>query len=234
MRFKRGAIGQIHRLGGNIVHRGLAVIGRRAAHHRVLASRIDDAAGDAGVGGHVSQQPARGRLLAPQLFDHALLLAGSNRHHGRLGALRHVTNGRSGGLRGLVLHSLGFGLLRGRGWNVQGKLGRGCGNLRLRCLGSLRRLNGLRHFGRWRGFCQLRRFGRSGRTDLGSSPCGADAANRSLNISELATFSGAGITSGRCSSDANISLKAGCTGRAAAVAGFLTTGASKAALFTVG
>ncbi len=71
-------------------------------------------------------------------------------------------------------------------------------------------------------------------TDLGSSPCGADAANRSLNISELATFSGAGITSGRCSSDANISLKAGCTGRAATAAGFLTTGASKAALFTVG
>src|SRR3954465_15030867 len=71
-------------------------------------------------------------------------------------------------------------------------------------------------------------------TDLGSSPCGADAANRSLNINELATFSGAGITSGRCSTDANISLKAGCTGRAATAAGFLTTGASKAALFTVG
>jgi hypothetical protein len=55
-----------------------------------------------------------------------------------------------------------------------------------------------------------------------------------VNISEDATFSGAGITSGRCSSDANISLKAGCTGRAAAVAGFLAIGASKAALFTVG
>src|SRR3954470_5459869 len=73
-----------------------------------------------------------------------------------------------------------------------------------------------------------------GATDLGSSPCGADAANRSLNISELATFSGAGITSGRCSNDANISLKAGCTGRAATAVGLLTTGASKAALFTVG
>src|SRR5690242_9519672 len=62
-------------------------------------------------------------------------------------------------------------------------------------------------------------------TDRGNSPCGADAANRSLNISEFATFSGAGVTSGRCSSDANISLKAGCTVRAA-TARVLTTGAS--------
>src|SRR4051812_8232558 len=65
----------------------------------------------------------------------------------------------------------------------------------------------------------------AGATDRGNSPCGADAANRSLNISEFAMFSGAGITNGRCSSDANISLKAGCTVRAA-TAGFLTTGAS--------
>src|SRR3954467_6781784 len=43
-------------------------------------------------------------------------------------------------------------------------------------------------------------------TDRGNSPCGAEAANRSLNMSEFATFSGAGITNGRCPSDANISL----------------------------
>jgi hypothetical protein len=66
------------------------------------------------------------------------------------------------------------------------------------------------------------------------SPCAAAAANLSLNISELATFSGAGITSGRCSSDANISLKAGCTGRAAIVVVLLATGASYAAPVTVG
>jgi hypothetical protein len=69
--------------------------------------------------------------------------------------------------------------------------------------------------------------------DLDGWPCAAAAANRSVNISEFATFSGAGITNGRCSSDANISLKAGRTGRAAATVGFLAAGASNAR-FTVG
>jgi hypothetical protein len=55
-----------------------------------------------------------------------------------------------------------------------------------------------------------------------------------LNISEAATFSGAGITRDCCGSDANISLKAGCTGRAATTVASVTTGASKAALFTDG
>src|SRR5258705_1580362 len=73
-----------------------------------------------------------------------------------------------------------------------------------------------------------------GSTDLDGSPCGAAAANRSLNISELATFSGAGITRDCCGSEANISLKAGCTGRAATTVGFLMTAASKAAPFTDG
>src|SRR5436305_6807343 len=73
-----------------------------------------------------------------------------------------------------------------------------------------------------------------GSTDLGGSPCGDAAANRSLNISEFATFSGAGITRDCCGSDANISLKAGRTAGAATTVGFLTADASKAALFTDG
>ena len=108
-----------------------------------------------------------------------------------------------------------------------------CRNFRLRAFGGLGRSNGLRRFDRRRCIRQPGRFdGRA--TDLGGSPCGDAAANLSLNISEAETFSGAEITGDRSGSDAKISLKAGRTGRAATTVGFLTRGASNAALFTEG
>ena len=71
-------------------------------------------------------------------------------------------------------------------------------------------------------------------TGLGGSPCGDAAANLSLNIIEAETASGVEISGRRSGSDAKISLKAGGAERAATTVEFVTTGASKAALFTKG
>ena len=66
------------------------------------------------------------------------------------------------------------------------------------------------------------------------SPCGAEAANLSLNIIEGETVAGAEIFGAGCGSVANTSLKAGRPGRAATMVEFFTTGASNAALLTDG
>ena len=91
MRFELAAIRQIHRMCGNIVDRGRAIVGRRRpAERRILL--LADAAGGAGVGGCKRQQAAL-LLLAPQLLGDRGSLARSDRHHRSLGTLRHIANG---------------------------------------------------------------------------------------------------------------------------------------------
>jgi len=150
MGLEPGAVGQINHRGRDIVNRGLAIVGRRAAEHRVLASCLDDASGHAGVGRCVGQQRILRRLLAPQLFNHGLPVAGSDRHHGGLGALGHVADGSARRLRrGLGIDRLGFDrfgirLLRRR--YVQRELSR----LRLRAFHEPGRSSGLRRVDRRR------------------------------------------------------------------------------------
>src|SRR5258707_1261538 len=69
---------------------------------------------------------------------------------------------------------------------------------------------------------------------LGASPCGAEAANLSLNIIEGGAVSGAEIFGGRAGSEANTSLKVGGAERTATTLDCLTRGTSNAALFIDG
>ncbi len=94
MRLKPGAVGQVNHVRGDIVDRGRLIVTRRAARQRRILRRTK-AAGDAGVGGRKRQQRRSARLRpTPELFDDRLPVVGSDRHHGRLGALRHVVDRR--------------------------------------------------------------------------------------------------------------------------------------------
>src|SRR2546423_9515798 len=107
MRFELSAVREINRARGNVVDRGGAIVGRRSAERRILAlsNAAAETSGDAGVGGGKSQQRSvRRLLLAPELFDHRLLLARGKRYHRRLGALRHIGNGRPRRCRRPRLH----------------------------------------------------------------------------------------------------------------------------------
>ena len=101
MRFELGAVGQIDHMRGNIVDRGRVIVARRVARQRRILRRTE-AAGDAGVGGRKRQQRRSMRLrlrLAPEFFDDRLPLVRGERHHRRLGALRHVADRRRRRLR---------------------------------------------------------------------------------------------------------------------------------------
>src|SRR5256714_11439784 len=106
MRFELGAVREINGARGNVVDCGGAVVGRRSAERRILAlpNAAAKTSGDAGVGGGKSQQRSVRWLLAPELFHNSLLLAGGERDHRRLGALRHIANGRPRRCRRPGLH----------------------------------------------------------------------------------------------------------------------------------
>ena len=154
MRLEPGAVGQIHRLGGDVVDRGGAIVGRRTAEHRILFLR--DAAGYAGVGGSEREQSAMRRFLAPQFLNHVGLLAG-NSHHSRFCPLRHVAD------RGAGPRQPGWCRLRRRGERDL----HGCRSGQLR----LRRLTEFWQLGLRRDFGDLRRLGDARRLALRGERC---------------------------------------------------------------
>ena len=139
----------------------------------------------AGVGGSVSQQRTLRLRLAPQLFDDRGLVRGSDRHHRRLGALRHVADGSPRTFR-----RLGFGgrrRWRDRGNAEPARPATTCDfDASANFAASVRDLGASASFG-----ASIGSFD-------GSTPCGAAAAKRSSNESDGpgGTVAGAEIAGG--------------------------------------
>src|SRR5579864_7051263 len=142
---------------GDVVDGGIAIIGWRAAQHRILLTR--DAARDTGVSRGIGQNRiVRRTCLAPQLFGDRLPLSRGDRQDRIFRALRHVAN-LADPLRSIV-HLL---VRRSRcELNFRRLFRPGC----LRALGGLRpwlrRLGKLYGF-RFRSERELRRLFRHGR-----------------------------------------------------------------------
>ena len=190
MRLELGAVGQVNRLRGDVVDRGVAVIGRRTAEHRVLL----------GVGAmrrsrwhRPKRRPAANRATAACPRTSRPSMARRRSTSPPPWRVRHISDriGRRlcGGL------CLG-GLVRRPRWR------RDIASRRVEprpssALPQLSRRDGLWRVRELRRINRLRSLGKLGRSTGGGasatrdgSPCGAAAANRSLNIIEADATSG--------------------------------------------